>query len=246
MMKVSSSKSQLCFVRLAGDTFFADEALSFSWALSDKSLTVGSAGSSIFRAECAAKKGSCRSGRCSVTPLIIGQVTECSRYKRWGMVTLVVEMMKRKPGASEELMRRDNFYHQFSAVSDGLVVKHVEAFNIFTQDVNLMLRIDVVCYRENPQRWFIILSFHTTCLRIEGCRSCCREKSKCRRNVFLVESILDISLWCKFTWNMQWERLNQKYQFWKIWNWSVAGTQISSPQLSATIDASPLIQSFKG
>jgi hypothetical protein len=40
-MKVSSSKSQLSFVRLAGDTFFADEALSFSWALSDKSLTVG-------------------------------------------------------------------------------------------------------------------------------------------------------------------------------------------------------------
>ena len=46
----------------------------------------------------------------------------------------------------QELIRRENFNHQFSAVSGGLVVKHVEAYKIFTQDVNLMLRVDVVCY----------------------------------------------------------------------------------------------------
>ena len=53
---------------------------SFSWT--NHLVTKASvAKSSIFRVKCAVKKGSALSGRCSVTPVIIGQVTECSRYK---------------------------------------------------------------------------------------------------------------------------------------------------------------------
>ena len=80
-MEIKHSKRKhyfsLGFDRFAGDEFLIGAVLSFSWALSVASTSVGKSWVMIVGG--AENRGSDMSGRCAVNPLIVGQAAECTR-----------------------------------------------------------------------------------------------------------------------------------------------------------------------